>query len=73
MLHCAIPTTAKDITDLINLLKSVVVMMFGISIYTKLCIDLYCTVRLANDLTYRHYRMIIHKLLVKLLYFRYGI
>ena len=41
MLHCAIPTTAKDITDLINLLKSIVVMMSGISIYTKLCIESY--------------------------------
>ena len=41
MLHCAIPTAAKYVTDFINLLKSIVVMTFGISVYTKLCIESY--------------------------------
>ena len=35
MLHCVISTTVKDKTDLINLLELIVIMMFGISIYTK--------------------------------------
>ena len=35
MLHCAISTTVKDITDLINLLELIVIMMFGIN-------NLYC-------------------------------
>ena len=39
LFHCAISATAKNITDLTNLLKSIVVIMFEISVYTKL--DLY--------------------------------
>ena len=49
MLHCAISTTVKDKTDLINLLELIVIMMFGISIYTK---SLYRLVGLVNDLAY---------------------
>lgn len=59
MLHCAIPTTAKYITDLIILLKSIVVIIFEIIM-----------VGLVNDLVYRHYRRIIYKLFTKLLYLR---
>ena len=49
MLHCTISTTVKDITDLINFLELIVIMMFGINIYTK---PLYRVVVLVNDLTY---------------------
>ena len=49
MLHCAISTTVNDKPDLINLLELIVIMMFGISIYTK---SLYRLVGLVNDLTY---------------------
>ena len=57
MLHCAIPTAAKYITDLINLLKSIVVIVFEIIM-----------VGLVNDLVYKHYRTAIYKLFTKLLY-----